>query len=110
MHTIPYLDIANANAYEQFIKCNQLIFKIMREDKIRTWSKQSRNNQWISSKAYDDFRFSYKFSLMVVGPSMCGKSYFVKQMLDGDHIEYDDPWKQRPIHCFMDNTKTCLKI
>ena len=26
MHTIPYLDIANANAYEQFIKCNQFIF------------------------------------------------------------------------------------
>ena len=31
-------------------------------------------NQSISSEAYADFRFSHKFSLMVVGPSMCGKS------------------------------------
>ena len=37
---------------------------------------------------------------MVVGPSMCAKSYFVKQMLKGDHIKYDDPWKQRRIHWF----------
>ena len=27
---------------------------------------------------------------MVVGPSMSGKSFFVKQMLERDHIEYDD--------------------
>ena len=71
--------------------------------------KQSRNsltqskphvrntNQLISSEAYADFRFSHKFSFMVVGPCMCGKSYFVRQMLEGDHIEYDDPQKQRRI-------------
>ena len=39
---------------------------------------------------------------------MCGKSYFIKQM-DGDHIEYDDPWKQRPIHCFYGQYEDMLK-
>ena len=37
---------------------------------------------------------------MVVGPSMSGKSFFVKQMLERDHEEYDDPRKQRRIHWF----------
>ena len=37
-------------------------------------------------------------SLLVVGPSMSWKNYFVKQMLERDHIGYDDPWKQRHIH------------
>ena len=37
---------------------------------------------------------------MVVGPSMSGKSFFVKQMLERDHIEYDDPRKQQRIHWF----------
>ena len=37
---------------------------------------------------------------MVVGPRMSGKSFFVKQMLERDHIEYDDPRKQRRIHWF----------
>ena len=31
---------------------------------------------------------------------MSGKSLFVKQMLERDHVEYDDPRKQRRIHWF----------
>ena len=31
---------------------------------------------------------------------MSGKSYFVKQMLERDHVEYDDPRRQRHIHWF----------
>ena len=83
--------------------------------------KQSRNsltqskphgrntNQSISSEAYADFRFSHKFSLMVNGPSMCGKSYFVRQMLEGDHREYDDPRKQRHIHWFCGQYQDTFK-
>ena len=40
---------------------------------------------------YMSFRFRHKFSLMVVGPSMSGKSYF----LERDHIEYEDHGKRR---------------
>ena len=37
---------------------------------------------------------------MVVGPSMSGKSFCVKQMLERDHIKYDDPLMQLRIHWF----------
>ena len=79
---------------------------LAKHKKHRIYPKQSRNsstqhkthgrntNHSISSEAYEDFRFGHKFSLMVVGPSMSGKSFFVKQMLERDHIEYDDPRKQ----------------
>ena len=94
---------------------------LAKHKKHRIYPKQSRNsstqfkshgrtNHSISSEVYEDFRFGHKFSLMVVSPSMSGKSFFVKQMLERDHIEYDDPRKQRPNIGFMDNTKTCLKI
>ena len=46
---------------------------------------------------------------MEVGPSMCGKSYFVRQMLEGDHIEYDDPRKQRRIHWFFGQYQDMFK-
>ena len=46
---------------------------------------------------------------MVVGPSMCGKSYFVRQMLEGDHIEYDDPRKQRRIYWFYGQYQDMFK-
>ena len=85
---------------------------LVKHQKHRIYPKQSRNsstqlkphgrntNQSISSEVYENFRFGHKFSLMVVGPSMSGKSFFVKQMLERDHIEYDDPRKQRRIHWF----------
>ena len=85
---------------------------LAKHKKHRIYPKQSQNsstqfkphgrntNQSISSEAYKDFRFGHKFSLMVVGSSMSGKSFFVKQMLEQDHIEYDDPRKQRRLHWF----------
>ena len=66
-------------------------------------------NQYISSEAYADFRVSHKFSLIVVGPSMCGKNFYVKQMLEGDHINNDDPWKQRRIHWFYGQYQEMFK-
>ena len=46
---------------------------------------------------------------MVVGPSMYVKSYFVKQMLEGDHIKYEDPWKQQRIHWFYGQYQDMFK-
>ena len=48
-------------------------------------------------------------SLMVVGPSMSGKSFFVKQMFERDHIEYDDPQKLRHIHWFYGQYQDMFK-
>ena len=93
---------------------------LAKHKKHRIYPKQSWNsstqlkphgrntNQSISSEAYETFRFGHKFSLMVVGPSMSGKSYFVKQMLEQDHIEYNDPRKQRRIHWFYGQYKDML--
>ena len=35
---------------------------------------------------------------MVVGPSMSWESYFVKLLLQQDHIEFENQQKQRRIH------------
>ena len=61
------------------------------------------------SEAYADFRFGHKFSFMVVGPSMSGKSYFIKQMLERDHIEYDDLRMQGRIHWFYGQYQNMFK-
>ena len=49
---------------------------------------------------YPNFRLRHKFSMMVVGPSMSGKSYFVKELLERDRIEYEDYRKRSKIHWF----------
>ena len=94
---------------------------LAKHKKHRVHPKQSRDsstqfkphgrntNQSISSEAYEDFRFGHKFSLMVVGPSMSGKSFFVKQMLEQDRIENDDPRKQRRIHWFYGQYQDMFK-
>ena len=46
---------------------------------------------------------------MVVGPSMSGKSFLVKQMLERDHIEYDDPHKLRRLHRFYGQYQDMFK-
>ena len=46
---------------------------------------------------------------MVVGVSMSGKSFFVKQMLERDHVESGDPRNLDVYICFMDISKTCIK-
>ena len=47
---------------------------------------------------YPNFRLRHKFSMMVVGHSMSGKSYFVKELLERDRIEYEDHRKRPKIH------------
>ena len=94
---------------------------LAKHKKHRIYPKQSQNsstnckphgrntNQSISSEAYADFRFGHKFSLMIVGPSMSWKSYFITQMLERDHIEYDDLGKQRHIHWFYGHYQDMFK-
>ena len=58
---------------------------------------------------YPNFRLRHKFSLMVVGPSMSGKSYFVKVLLERDHIEYENHRKCRKIHWFYGRYQDMFK-
>ena len=47
--------------------------------------------------------------MMVVEPSMSGKSYFVKELLERDHIEYEDHRKRSKIHWFYGQYQNMFK-
>ena len=40
----------------------------------------------LETKAYPEFMFRHKFSLLVVGPTQCGKTFFVEKILTTDRI------------------------
>ena len=44
----------------------------------------------LTTKPYPEFHFRHKFSLLVVGPSQSGKTYFVQQILENNRIVYDE--------------------
>ena len=48
--------------------------------------------------------------MLVVGPSMAGKSYFVKALLERDRIEYEDHMKRPKYTGSMDSIKICFRI
>ena len=58
---------------------------------------------------YPNFRLRHKFSMTVVGPSMSGKSYFVKELLESDRIEYEDHRKRPKTHSFYGQYQDMLK-
>ena len=42
----------------------------------------------LETKLYPDFQFNHMFSMLVVGPTQCGKTYFVEQLLTTPCIRY----------------------
>ena len=44
----------------------------------------------LTTKPFPEFNFRHKFSLLVVGPSQSGKTYFVQQILENNRIVYDE--------------------
>ena len=63
----------------------------------------------IKQEPYPSFRFRHKFSLMIVGPSMSEKGYFVKEILEKDHIHYEEFSKCRKIHWFYGQYQDMFK-
>ena len=53
-----------------------------------------------STKPYPEFAFRHKFSLLVVGPSQSGKTYFVQQILQNDHTLYEEEKQRRVLWCY----------
>ena len=56
-------------------------------------SKQSKpvkvqTSQGLETKPYPEFKFHHTCSMLVVGPTQCGKTYFVQQLLTKNCIEY----------------------
>ena len=42
----------------------------------------------LETQPYPEFKFNHMFSMLVVGPTQCGKTYFVQQLLTKNCIQY----------------------
>ena len=51
----------------------------------------------LETQAYPEFMFQHMFSMLVVGPSQSGKTYFVQQLLTKNCIEYPC---EKPLHVY----------
>ena len=51
----------------------------------------------LTTKSCPEFNFRHKFSLLVVGPTQSGKTYFVQQILENNRIVYEE---QKSIRIF----------
>ena len=47
-----------------------------------------QTSQCLETQSYPEFKFHHTFSILVVGPTQCGKTYFVQQLLTKNCIEY----------------------
>ena len=56
-------------------------------------------SHWLEMKPYPDFKFNHMFSMLVVGPSQFGKTYFVEQLLTNNCVKYPSK-KHRRIYWF----------
>lgn len=57
--------------------------------------KTRKEEPSLDTVPYPDFNFRHKFSLLVVGPSQSGKTYFVEQILQKERILYGEKKKRR---------------
>ena len=61
------------------------------------------------TKAYPEFMFRHKFSLLVVGPTQCGKTFFFEKILSTDCILYESK-KSRPIWWYYSQWQDRYKV
>ena len=45
-------------------------------------------SQCLETQPYPEFKFHHTFSMVIVGPTQCGKTYFVQQVLTKNCIQY----------------------
>ena len=55
------------------------------------------SNRCLETKSYPDFKFNHMFSMLVVGPSQCGKTYFVEKVFTENCIQFPDNKPQQII-------------
>ena len=63
-------------------------------------AKSRKVVQTLSTEPYPNFNFWHKFSLLVVGPTQSGKTYFVQQILENDRIVYEKNKRRRILWCY----------
>ena len=57
--------------------------------------KAPKTKVCLETKAYSDFKFNHTFSMLVVGPSQCGKTYFVEELLTKLCVQYPNKKPKR---------------
>jgi len=62
--------------------------------------KPPRIKVCLETRAYPEFKFNHMFSMLVVGPSQCGKTYFVEELLTKPCVNYPNK-KPRRIQWFF---------
>ena len=62
-------------------------------------SPEMIQNQCMETKPYPEFKFIHPAMVMIVGPTLSGKSYFVEQLLNSTSIKYPSR-KAKRIHVF----------
>ena len=67
------------------------------------------NDVFLETKAYPEFMFRHKFSLLVVGPTQCGKTFFVEKILTTDRILYESK-KPRRIWWYYSQWQDTYKV
>ena len=61
--------------------------------------QKTKVNVCLETKPYPEFEFNHMFSMLVVGPSQCGKTYFVEELLTKPCVKYPSK-KPRRIEWF----------
>ena len=52
-------------------------------------------NKCLETRPYSDFTFNHMFSMLVVGPTQCGKTHFVEKILTENCIHYPNRKKKQ---------------
>jgi hypothetical protein len=93
----PYLKQANLSPWQPYIgKSPYMNSEKQGEKRVsrRAYSLPTKKPKTaqasLTTKPYPEFNFRHKFSLLVVGPSQSGKTYFVQQILENNRIVYDE--------------------
>ena len=60
-------------------------------------SPKMKQNRCMETKPYPNFQFKHPAMMMIVGPTLSGKSYFVEQLLNSKSIKYPSR-KAKRIH------------
>ena len=62
----------------------------------------------LATKSCPEFNFRHKFSLLVVGPTQSGKTYFVQQILENNRIVYEEQ-KSTRIFWYYNQWQECYE-
>ena len=69
-------------------KLTTLPTPILHQSRKQSKPVKVQPSQCLETQAYPEFKFHHTFSMLVVGPTQCGKTCFVQHLLTKNCIEY----------------------